>query len=118
MKKALENYTPQDSFALRPLPETPGPDTGSQSPALLVDQTFIDTLKQGYEKEIFGSNGVAAAMGVDEEILARLSPAEDDLAVFAALVGQKIELKEIKAIAALRNTDIKAAQKKVLAEIQ
>jgi hypothetical protein len=38
--------------------------------------------------------------------------------VLAALVGQKIDLKEIKAIAALRNTDIKAARKKVMAEIQ
>jgi hypothetical protein len=118
MKKELENYTPQDSFALRPFFETPGPVTASQSSALLVDQTFIDTLKHRYEKEIFGSHGVAEAMGVDEEILARLSPAQDDLTVFAALVGQKIDLKEIKAIAALRNTDIKAAREKVLAEIQ
>jgi hypothetical protein len=118
MKKALENYTPQDSFPLRTLSETPGPDSGSPAAELLIDHTFPDTLKQGYEQEIVRSHGVAEAMGVDEDILARLLPAKDDRAVLAAVVGQKIDLKEIKAIAALRNTDIKAAQKKVLAEIQ
>lgn len=118
MKKELKDYTPQDSFAIRPFNETPGPDTGSHALPVPPVQTVIDTLKQGYEKEISGSDGVADAMGVDEEILARLSSAEDDLTVVVSLVGQKIDLQEITAIAILRNTDIKAAQKKVLAEIQ
>ncbi|MDT8378417.1 MAG: TolC family protein [Desulfotignum sp.] len=118
MKKALENYTPQDSFAIRPFNETPGPDTGSQAPDVSPVQTAIETLKQGYENTFSVSDGVAAAMGVDEEILARLSPGEEDLEALSEVVGKKIDLKEITAIAALRNTDIKAARKKVLAEIQ
>jgi formaldehyde-activating enzyme involved in methanogenesis len=118
MKKALGSYTPQDSFMIRPFHEPPVPSRAFRPSSVQFDHTFIEALKQGYEKAFFGPGGVAAAMGVDEEILARLSPLEDDLAVIAARVGQKIDLKEIKAIAALRNTDIKAARKKVLAEIQ
>jgi hypothetical protein len=57
-------------------------------------------------------------MGVDEKIFAQVSQTGDDPKAFAALLAQKIDLEEIKAIAALRNTDIKAARKKVLAEIQ
>jgi hypothetical protein len=57
-------------------------------------------------------------MGGDEKIFAQVSQTGDDPKAFAALLAQKVDLEEIKAIAALRNTDIKAARKKVLAEIQ
>jgi hypothetical protein len=124
MKKELENYTPQDSFAIRQSPDIAVQKTPSHTavpfPAgsQIPDRSQIHHLKQGYEKQIYGPNGDAAAMGVDEKIFAQVSQAGDDPKAFAALLAQKIDLKEIKAIAALRNTDIKAARKKVLAEIQ
>jgi hypothetical protein len=124
MKKELEDYRPRDSFAIRPSSYILGQKTVSHTavpfPAGLQipDRLQIHNLKQGYEKQIYGPNGDAAAMGVDEKIFAQVSQAGDDPKAFAALLSQKIDLKEIKAIAALRNTDIKAARKKVLAEIQ
>ncbi len=61
---------------------------------------------------------MAVAMGVDEPILAQVSPKSEDPAAMAALVGQAVHLKVIKAIAVLRNTEIQAARKKVMAEIR
>ncbi len=124
MKKELKEYTPQDSFAIRQSPDIAVQKTpfhtavpfpaGSQIP----DRSQTHHLKQGYEKQIYGPNGDAGAMGVDEKFFAQVSQAGDDPKAFAALLAQEIDLKEIKAIAVLRNTDIKAARKKVLAEIQ
>ncbi|HKL02003.1 MAG TPA: TolC family protein [Desulfotignum sp.] len=122
MKKDLEKYTPRDSFAIRQssdiavqkTPSHTAVPAGSQIP----DRSQIHNLKQGYENQIYGPNADAAAMGVDEKILAQVSQTGDDPKAFAALLAQKIDLEEIKAIAALRNTDIKAAQKKVMAKIQ
>ena len=124
MKKELENYTPQDSFAVRPSPDIAVQKTPSHTalplPAgsRIADRSQIHTLKQGYEKQIYGPSGDAAAMGVDKKIFAQVSQTGDDPKDFAALLAQKIDLEEIKAIAVLRNPDIKAAGKKVLAEIQ
>ncbi|MCF8138650.1 MAG: hypothetical protein K9K63_15210, partial [Desulfotignum sp.] len=124
MKKELKDYTPQDSVAIRQSPDIAVQKTPSH-PAVplpagsrIPDRSQIHNLKQGYEKQIYGPNGDAAAMGGDEKILARVSQTGDDPNAFAARLAQKIDLEEIKAIAALRNTDIKAAQKKVLAESQ
>ncbi|MEE4364210.1 MAG: TolC family protein [Desulfotignum sp.] len=124
MKKELKDYTPQDSFAIRQSPDiavqkTPSHTAvpfpaGSQMP----DRSQMHNLKQGYEKDMYGPDAHAAAMGVDEKTLAQVSQAGDDPKNLAALIAQKIDLEEITAIAVLQNPDIKAARKKVLAEIQ
>jgi hypothetical protein len=118
MKKELEDYRPQDSFAIRPSSDMAGHKTAYQAALPSVDRSQIQILKQGYEKDLYGPVGHAVAMGVDEKTLAKVSHTEDDPKAAAGLIKQKIDLKEIKAIAALRNTDIKAAKKKVMAEIQ
>ncbi len=118
MKKELEDYRPRDSFAIRPSSDILEQKTASREAMLSVDESQIQILKQGYEKDLYGPVDDAVTMGVDEKTLARLSPTGDDPEAAAEFIRQKIDLKEIKAIAALRNTDIKAARKKVLAEIQ
>ncbi len=118
MKKELEDYRPRDSFAIRPSSDILEQKSDSREAMLSVDESQIQILKQEYEKNLYGPVDDAVTMGVDEKILARLSPTGDDPEAAAELIRQKINLKEIKAIAALRNTDIKAARKKVLAEIQ
>lgn len=124
MKKELKDYTPQDSFAIRQSPDITVQKSSSHTVVSLPagsqipDRSQIHTLKQGYEKQIYEPFGDVAAMGVDEKIFAQVSQTGDDPNAFAALLSQKIDLEEIKAIAVLRNTDIKAARKKVLAEIQ
>ncbi|MCA1787914.1 MAG: hypothetical protein LC657_18220, partial [Desulfobacteraceae bacterium] len=118
MKKELEDYRPQDSFAIRPASDIAGHKSAYQTVLPSVDRSQIQVLKQRYEKDLYGSIGDAVAMGVDEKTLARVSQTGDDPKAAAALIKQKIDLQEIKAIAALRNTEIKAAQKNVLAQIQ
>ncbi|MEE4363764.1 MAG: TolC family protein [Desulfotignum sp.] len=118
MIKELEDYRPRDSFPIRPSSDILGQTTASPEAVLPVDESQIQILKKGYEKDLYGSVDNAVTMGVDEETLARLSPAGDDPEAAAERIRQKIELKEIKVIAALRNTEIKAARNKVLAEIQ
>ena len=124
MKKELEKYSPRDSFAVRQSPDSGVQKTLSETDVLfpagsqMPDRSQIYNLKQGYEKDVYGPDIHAAAIGVDEKTLARVSQTGGDPKASAALLAQKIDLKEIKAIAALRNADIKAAQKKVLAEIQ
>ncbi|MDZ7666909.1 MAG: TolC family protein [Desulfotignum sp.] len=118
MKKELEDYRPRDSFAIRPSSDILGQKTASRAALLSVDESQIQVLKQRYEKDLYGPIDDAVAMGVDEKTLARVSQTGDDPKAAAAIIKQKIDLQEIKAIAALRNTEIKAAQKNVLAQIQ
>lgn len=118
MKQELADYRPEHSAAIRPMPDTGEQDAVPAGTGLTDDRTFIQTLAQVHEKKSHDSGPMAVAMGVDETTLAQVSPKAGDAAAMAALVGQAVHLKAVKAIAVLRNTDIQAARKKVVAEIR
>lgn len=119
MKKDLEEYTPQKSFAILAEPgvqeaETFPDDAIGVAPGVAK----MKTLKKEYEREISNLNSRFVEMGVDEKILKRLSGISSDQDALIKHMGQKIRLDEIRVIAVLRNPAIQAAQKKVMAEIQ
>lgn len=115
MKKDLEEYTPQKSFAI--LAE-PGIQETETFPDDAPGVAEIKTLKMGYEREISNPNSRFVEMGVDEKILKRLSGISSDQDALIKHIRQKVRLDEIRVIAVLRNPAIQAAQKKVMAEIQ
>ncbi len=118
MKKELEEYTPQKSFAIltghgvQEAETFPG-DTTGVAPGVAK----MKTLKKGYEREISNLNSRFVEMGVDEKILKHLSNISSDQDALIKHMGQKIRLNEIRVIAVLRNPAIQAAKKKVRAEI-
>jgi hypothetical protein len=117
MKEELAAYRPEHSAAIRPLPDTGEQAAVSAGTGLTEDRAFIQALAQAHEEKNHDLSRLAVAMGVDETVLAQVSPNAGDPAAMAALVRQPVHLEAIKAIAVLRNPDIQAARKKVLAEI-
>jgi hypothetical protein len=118
MKKELAAFRPEHSAAIRSMPDAGQQAVVFPAAGLPGDQAFIQTLTQVHEKKSRDPGRMAVAMGVDQAILAQVLPDAGDPAAMTALVGQAVHLKEIKAVAVLRNTDIQAARKKVLAEIR
>lgn len=125
MKQELAAYRPEHSAAIRSMPD-PG-EPGGTSPAAVPpgDKAFIqalahahENLGQVHENKPPDLNRVARSLGVEESTLAQVLPDANDPAAMAALVEKAVPLEVIKTIAVLRNTDIQAAQKKVMAEIR
>ena len=115
MKKDLEEYNPPKSFAITTEPDVQETRTVSnETPGV----SEIETLKKAHKEEISNMSSRLAEIGADKETITRLSGISLDLDALSRHMGQKIVLKEVKIIAALRNPAIKAAQKKVIAEIQ
>ena len=119
MKKDLEEYTPQTSFAILSEPGVQAAKTvPGDAPGIVPGFARIKILKKRYEREISNPNSRFIELGVDEEILKRLSGISSDQDALIKHMGQEIRLNEIRVIAVLRNPAIQAAQKKVTAEIQ
>ena len=119
MKKDLEEYTPQKSFTIIAEPGVQEAKTvPGDAPGVAPGVAKMKTLKKSYEREISDPNSRFIELGVDEEILKRLSGISSNQDALIKHMEQKIRLNEIRVIAVLRNPAIQAAQKKVIAEIQ
>ena len=118
MKEELAAYRPEHSAVIRPMPDARQEEAIAPAADSPEDSAFVQTLKQAHEKTIHDRDAVAVIMGVDEAVLAQVLPNAGDPSAMAARIGQPVDLEEIKAIAVLRNTDIQAARKNVLAEIR
>ncbi len=118
MKKELAAFRPEHSAAIRSMPDAGEQAAVSAETGLIEDRAFIQALARVHEKKNLDVSRMAAALGVDETVLAQVSPNAGDPAAMTALVGQAVSLKQLRAVAVMRNTDIQAAQKKVMAEIR
>jgi len=113
MKKELDTYQPPAVFSV---PEA--------APSATETEEFQDRMTTG--PDAFASVKTAfetdlSTMGqdrVDPDTYSHIKEIAGDQTALIRLLGQRVRLDEIKAISLLRNPEIRAAGKKILAEIQ
>lgn len=117
MKKALDTYQPPTIFSV---PETAPSSTLPQKPQGIKTSApdasaWVKTgFKTGFKTDL-------AAMGqdrIDPEAYSYIKGIAGDETALVRRLGQKAGMDEIKAVALLRNPEIRAAGEKVLAQIQ
>jgi len=117
MKDDFHAYTPPKDFAA-----TRKHDTQSEKLFQALDPSKLGQLKKDHEEKLSGIKALVIAMGIDESAFDRfLKTSSNQNTLIKDLVkplGQKLSRKELIIIAALRNPEILAAQKKVMAQIQ
>jgi len=113
MKQDLNGYEPPDVFFAQQA-EPPAAGTVNFPNKLPEGLTKLAALKPRFEKKL-------AAMGqdrLDPDAYEHIKTIAGDEAALTRLLGRRVAMNEIKAVALLRNPQIKAAGEKVQAEIQ
>ena len=119
MKAEFEAYTPPPYFEsqMRDVSE-PAEEPSSEASASDIRKTRIREIRTSWEASLHGDGEEFSFLNISPERVERLGMAAEDEEQAGAVVRRKFSLEDIEALTLLRSPRIKAAERRVRAEIE